>query len=138
MDQLQEREADGVGRDKRPVATGPAPSRRRFLGWMGRLGTVVIGGIAGTGILQEPASARRLYRWACCYLAFTPGGCPGSGSTFTCPSGWYKRWWSCCYGGIQRGCGECVKLRTDGKATTCLNAPDYKCSEGWTIGRTCG
>jgi hypothetical protein len=139
MDQLQEREEDGAGRDERPAAAnGPAPSRRRFLGWMGRLGTVVIGGIAGAGILEETATARPKYKWACCYLAFTPGGCPGSGSTFTCPSGWYKRQWTCCYGGLQRGCGECVKLYPAPKPTTCWDAPAFKCSEGWTIGRTCG
>lgn len=137
MDQEPESAQDAIGPDEHSLNTsGQTTSRRRFLHWMGRLGTVVVGSIAGAGILQESATGavQPKYAWACCSLAYPPGGCPGSGSTFTCPSGgWVKRWWVCCYGGLQRGCGECMK-----GGTTCHNGTSYICSEGWTIRRSCG
>lgn len=114
--------------DGSAASTRPNPSRRRFLRWMGRVGTVVIGGAAGTSILADTAagSPRLDVVVLCCHLARSPGGCPGSGPGYTCPSGYTKRYWYCCYGNRLVGCGECQR-----GGTTCFNGSTYACSEYW-------
>lgn len=102
--------------------------RRGFLGWVGRLGVVAVGAIAGAGVLERPADA---YTYHCCTLARPPGGCPGSGSGFTCPSGYYRRVWGCCRSdGRYVFCGECTT------GSTCHTGSFY-CSEGWVSGNVC-
>jgi hypothetical protein len=110
---------------QQPSSAGPAraTSRRGFLGFMGRLGVGVIGGMAGVATLEKPADAHG-YHYSCCHLARSPGGCPGSGSSFTCPTGYNKRVWYCCRGVYLTGCGECTK------STSCWSGP-YACSEYW-------
>jgi len=110
-------------------------SRRGFLGWLSRLGIAVVGSAAGVGALDRPAEASsgRLNVIAgCCVLARHPGGCPGSGPTFTCPAGWRKRVWNCCGGGRLQGCGECQSGTGD-----CHHGGTYKCSEHWTTSNVC-
>lgn len=96
-------------------------SRRGFLGWMGRLGMTVVGGIAGVTALREPASANP----GCCDLA-TSTRCSG-GAGFSCPSGYRKRVWYCASGSTTYGCGECTT------GSDC-HSGDYACSEVWAEG----
>jgi hypothetical protein len=65
----------------------------------------------------------------CCDLA-NPNGpfCPHSGPKYdyTCPPGYQKMWWYCCYGTKVLGCGECTK------ANTCWIGP-WPCSIWWDV-----
>jgi hypothetical protein len=99
-----------------------AGSRRGFLGWMGRLGMAVVGGIAGVTALREPALANP----GCCDLA-TSTSCSGDGAGFSCPSGYNKRVWYCASGNTTYGCGECTT------GSDC-HSGDYACSEVWAEG----
>lgn len=109
-------------------AQRPGTSRRGFLGWAGRMGMVAVGAIAGATVFQEAAQA---YTFYCCGLAKPPGGCPGSGSSFTCPSPYRKRLWECCRSdGRVVFCGECTT------GSTCHTGTFY-CSEGWVSGALC-
>jgi hypothetical protein len=115
------------------------PTRRGFLGWLGRLGIVVVGSAAGVTAIEESASADgRCVRFvACCCLKrlTTCSGCrsPGSGSTIVCPGGSVKRIWYCCAGGRQYGCAECTR-----NGTTCQNTTNAACSCAFRTGRNCG
>lgn len=104
-------------------------NRRGFLGFMGRVGIVAVGGVAGLVATQSAAEADGYcnYPRACCCLKHYPGSCPGSGSSYSCPSGWTKKTWACCTGGRWYGCGECVQ------STSCWVGP-WVCSEYWYIG----
>lgn len=115
------------------MAHPPGASRRGFIRWAGRVGFTSVGVLAGlTATRQE---ARACYSAACCCLIRPSGGCPGSGSGFSCPSGYYKRIWGCCSGGRDWGCGECTKASSCWGATSSNTA----CSEHWSIGLTgCG
>lgn len=85
-----------------------AADRRGFIGWMGRLGLGVIGAVAGLLATAETASAHGIHV-GCCHLSNT-SSCSGSGSSYNCPSGTYKRAWHCCQtDGGYRMCGECIK-----------------------------
>jgi hypothetical protein len=120
-----------AGRDSRPTPNARrGTSRRGFLGWMGRVGITVVGGIAGATALADPAMA--CIQAGCCCLAKSPGGCSGSGPTFRCPSGWYKRVWYCCGGGRLQGCGECQR-----GSGNCRQGGTYLCSEHWTTQNVC-
>lgn len=122
---------EDAGRDPHPrPQDGRGSSRRGFLKWMGRVGITVVGGIAGTAALADPAMA--CIQAGCCCLAKQPGGCPGSGPTFTCPQGYRKRVWYCCGGGRLQGCGECQTGTGD-----CFHGGTYKCSEHWTTQNIC-
>jgi len=113
--------------------TTKGTNRRGFLRWTGRVGITSVGVLAGLTAVQPAAHACIAH--ACCCLIKPSGGCPGSGSGFTCPSGYTKRIWGCCQGGRDWGCGECTTASTCWGATTANTA----CSEHWSIGQTgCG
>lgn len=133
------------------AAVGPfAPTRRR---WMTRTGMALVAMVATTMAKSSGrASASRssgympsatanhqscwpetgVYPAGCCYLA-CPNSCSGTGSNFTCPSGYNKKTWTCCDGGGQRVryCGECTT------GSTCSERAHFHCSETWTQNPTC-
>src|SRR5262245_30103772 len=114
----------------------PEKDRRGFLGWMGRVGFVSIGAIAGLTATQQAASANHgechTPAGTCCCLAFAPGGCPGDGSSHTCPGGYVKRWWWCCYShALTWACSECVP-DLSGTGESCFNS-GATCSEYWFV-----
>ncbi len=104
------------------------PSRRGFFGRFARVGAVVVGGIAGLSLMNGEAEAvgTNCYRYGCCCLAKPPGGCPGSGTTYSCPSGWYRKYWTCVVNGIGYYCGEC---QSRNQACTNKSGNSYLCSE---------
>lgn len=118
----------------------PENNRRGFLRWVSRVGFVTVGGIAGLTATQHVAQASpsrsgvacNTPAGTCCCLAFPPGGCPGSGSTHTCPSGYVKRWWWCCYShALTWACSECVP-DVSGTGESCFNS-GATCSEYWFV-----
>jgi hypothetical protein len=102
------------------------PSRRGFLGRFAGASAAVIGGIAGLSLTKGEAEATPCHVYGCCCLAHPPGGCPGSGTTYSCPSGWYRKYWTCVVNGIGYYCGECQSRNQD-----CTNKTGntYLCSE---------
>jgi hypothetical protein len=95
-------------------------NRRTFLVWTGRLGIGAVGGLASLTATARPAKA---YTYGCCHLAKPAGGCPGSGCSFSCPSGYRKRTWGCCTSnGRVMVCGECTT------GASCWSGT-FKCSE---------
>lgn len=90
----------------------------------------LFGGAAALASRPETASAT--YNVACCTLAKPNGSCPGGSGLggFSCPSGYTKRYWYCCYGGRLWGCGECTK------ASTCWAGP-FACSKAWSSQNAC-
>jgi hypothetical protein len=71
------------------------------------------------------------YPYHCCGLATNThcSGCP-SGS-FSCPSGYHRKYWFCCQNGGLYGCGECTK-----STTSCFSGP-FKCSCGYVASGPC-
>jgi len=104
------------------------PSRRGFIGGFARIGAAVVGGIAGMSLMTDSAEAvgSNCYRYGCCCLAKPPGGCPGSGSSYSCPSGWYRKYWTCVVSGIGYYCGEC---QSRNQSCTNKSGNTYLCSE---------
>jgi hypothetical protein len=99
--------------------------RASFLARLRRVGTIVVGGIAVTWI-DAPSAFAAPY---CCSLAYPNGpwcgGRPGLNFQ-SCPSGYHKQEWSCCWGTHLFYCEECTQSRT-----TCWNGP-WKCSNYYT------
>jgi hypothetical protein len=108
--------------------------RGRFLGRLSRVGIVLIAATAGLFRSAEPAFASvSCLMYKCCCLAYPPGGCPGGNhSNHTCPSGYTKRLWGCCYLGTTQlyACSECTK------GSSCWEGP-WACSAYWSLGATC-
>ncbi|MGH8910291.1 MAG: hypothetical protein ACRD0K_28305 [Egibacteraceae bacterium] len=100
-------------------------SRRGFLGWMGRLGIAVVGGVAGLTTLGRPAAAE-VTGPGCCNLAVSTK-CENEGPNYKCPDGYQKQLWYCTSGGTTYGCGECTT------GPNCRSG-DYVCSVGWIEG----
>lgn len=110
-------------------------SRRGFLGWAGRVGVTTIGAVAGLTATQATATADgRCNRTPFCCCLKRTNDCAGTAAGFTCPSGWTKRTWNCCWfaspisPGATYGCGECVK-----GGTNCFNATSFTCSKYWLV-----
>jgi hypothetical protein len=107
------------------------PTRRGFLGWMGKVGITVVGGAAGVSVLGGTASAGAknpaLYTYACCHLALPNNCARNSSGNAVCPSGSTMRAWHCCMPGGSRtyACGECTT------GADC-NHGSFKCSAYWT------
>ena len=103
-------------------------STRRRLTRLSLLGAAVVGAIARTWADAPDAGATPY----CCDLYYPNGpwcgGSPGTGN-FTCPSGYYKRDWTCCAPAGLVTCWECTK------STTCWAGP-YACSN-YSIGPGC-
>lgn len=111
----------------------PAPgeirwTRSRF-SRLSLLGAGLVGALAKTWV-DAPDAAASPY---CCNLAFPNGpwcgGTQGSGN-FTCPSGYYKQFWTCCAPAGLVSCWECT---TD--SSTCEGG-SYVCSN-YSIGPGC-
>lgn len=143
------RPGDAIGAD----ATGGARiGRSSFLRWGGKVGLGLVGAV--TAAVKSPplalaapapsaAGARPMtasHCWpntgpfavGCCALACPSSHyCSGTGSSYTCPSGYNKKQWSCCDSdGRVRFCGECT---TGGN---CTELATFICSETWK-GPTC-
>ena len=67
-------------------------------------GLAVVAAVGAVLIGARPAAAYPV----CCDLAYGAYTCPGTGSNYTCPSGYYKQEWTCYEGGHYYGCGECT------------------------------
>lgn len=103
--------------------------RRRVLGWAGKLGLGAVASVAALAADPERAEAAAYY---CCVLGSSTT-CPGSGANYTCPSGYYKRFWYCCHStGRYIGCGECAR----GSSGPCGQSP-WACSKGWVTSNPC-
>ncbi|GII95824.1 hypothetical protein [Sinosporangium siamense] len=65
--------------------------------------------VAGLATLLNPArAAADCLGSPCCYLAScTRCSYSGSPSSYTCPPGYYKTYWTCVSGGYTYACGEC-------------------------------
>ncbi|MHA4813065.1 hypothetical protein ACXZ65_01785 [Streptomyces aculeolatus] len=82
--------------------------RRGALGLLGKGGMVMVAGLAGVFATSTEAAARDVY---CCHLSDKPNcplGCPNSYSV-CCPSGYYRRSWTCMSGTRYIVCYECTK-----------------------------
>ncbi|MCW2878493.1 MAG: hypothetical protein JWQ95_2593 [Sphaerisporangium sp.] len=117
--------ASAVGLDE---SGHPGSNRRRFLGWMGKVGVTTIGAVAGLAATSKAAEAAN---WRCCNLAQPNNFCPtNSSAQYVCPSGYSMKVWTCCSGSppYQRryACGECTK------GANCNTGP-FICSAGWTV-----
>lgn len=119
MRQRFESVADAAQQGRSALDGERAGSRRGFLGWMGRIGATVVGGLAGVTALGEEALAAP----NCCHLA-TSVNCDGSGPDYRCPAGYQKQVWYCTSGGRTLGCGECTTGRN-------CRSGNYACSESW-------
>lgn len=100
------------------------PDRRGFFRRASAIGAAVVGGIAVTWADAPTALASPL----CCELAHPNGPwCGGSQglSSFSCPSGYSKRYWTCAYASCEIGCYECAK------GSNCWTGP-WSCSN-WKI-----
>ncbi|MFJ2029145.1 hypothetical protein [Streptosporangium sp. NPDC087985] len=102
--------------------------RRRFLGWMGKVGVTTIGVVASLAATSKTAEAAN---WACCSLALPNTFCKtNSSAQYICPTGYTMKTWTCCSGSapFQRryACGECTK------GSNCSTGP-FICSAGWTV-----
>lgn len=106
---------------ERRAATRDRFVRRSFLGRTGRLGAMVVAGIAATWI--DAPAAKAVYDY-CCDLWFPNGpfcgGSPNNGS-FTCPAGYTKRLWGCTQPCWVVQCYECTT------GPTCWD-PTFACS----------
>jgi hypothetical protein len=102
------------------------PSRRGFLGWMGRVGLTAVGAISGVAATQGVAEAAP----GCCQLRYGRNTCPFRNGYPYCTQGTMKGWY-CCNGTapFQRKyfCGEC----TPGTGN-CFQGPWY-CSAYYTV-----
>jgi hypothetical protein len=117
--------------------SGPLVGRPTFLRWLSRAGIGVVAATA-TVIARAPGRAGAnpvppchpdLVQRGCCCLFYEPGGCPGAGSSHTCPSGFTKKTWTCCQSIVLYHCSECVG------GASCKEGP-FACSEVWTSGST--
>jgi hypothetical protein len=106
------------------VREGPSNSvtaRRGFLGWMGRVGLAVVGGVSGITALSGTAHADPESH--CCNLG-SSYVCGGDGPNYLCPEGYMKRVWYCSMGGQTYGCGECTS------GSNCRSG-EFACSKVW-------
>lgn len=104
--------------------TVPDQDRRGFLWRASAIGAAVVGGIAATWTDAPSAAAAPL----CCDLEYPNGPfCGGTQGTnsFSCGSGYTKRYWTCGYLSCEIGCYECTK------GSSCWSGP-WACSN-WAI-----
>lgn len=68
----------------------------------------------------------------CCNLALPDTNCPGTAPNVSCPSGYVKKEWTCCYTAGHRvwGCIECTT------GSTCWNG-SFACSDYYPTQYTC-
>jgi hypothetical protein len=109
------------------------------LGWLSQLGMGLVSFFAKLTDTGYPAKEQagddaadaRILAPFCCQLA-NPNGpfCSYTGEkyNYTCPSGYQKMWWYCCYGTRLLGCGECSSM----SATNCWTPP-WPCSIWWDV-----
>lgn len=115
--------ADERSTEGAPAAGSGGLARRRIMKLIGRGGIGLVAGLAGVFAASRPAAAAP----HCCDLYYYPNNqCKGCGYNYTCPSGYYKRYWLCVSGVRVFGCGEC-QSRDD----TCWRGGTYKCSKWW-------
>lgn len=102
-----------------------SPTRRRFLRRLTGASAGLFAGIAAAG--ADDAAA---YPYACCALASNThcSGC--STGSFSCPSGYNKKYWFCCQSGQLYGCGECTH------GSSCYIGP-WVCSCGYRASGPC-
>lgn len=126
---LQARSAKlDIGRQKADAAERTAvnpPARRGALGYLTKGGMALVAGLAGVLATSEPAAAD-CQGSPCCQLARCTV-CPGS-CRYTCPSGYYRRYWWCAAGARIIGCGECTT-----SSSSCWSGSFY-CSVWWDDG----
>ncbi|MDI6103370.1 hypothetical protein QLQ12_32650 [Actinoplanes sp. NEAU-A12] len=110
--------------DQKMSVDGPATAGRRgVLTFLSVGGMALVGGLAGVFQTAEPASAGLAS--PCCSLASNTR-CSGRCHNYTCPSGYYKRYWWCTAGVRPIGCGECQK-----GSGTCWEGTSFACSTWW-------
>lgn len=97
--------------------------RRTLLRRLTGLGAAVVGAAALTWSDAPEAFAANV---ACCDLYYPNGpycgGYAGNNGNFSCPSGTYRRLWTCPYNGYYWNCWECDN------GSTCWNGSKYACS----------
>lgn len=115
--------ADSPAAHDRP-ALPPVP-RRRMISWLSAGGLVLVGGLANLLGTAQPARAD-CQGSPCCHLA-SCRVCSWSTSRcrYTCPGGYYKRYWYCAAGARFIGCGECTT-----SSSSCWSGSFY-CSIWW-------
>jgi len=112
--------------------------RPMFMKLISRAGIAAVAGVGSLFVrLSSAAASPPDYPCdendGCCCLKQPPGGCPGSGSSHTCPSGSAKRMWTCCgaSGTLVRFCSECTTTPESGCWPNAARTTEYKCSETW-------
>jgi hypothetical protein len=128
--------------DAREWNLGPGPERAipSPLDWLSRLGMGLVSLAAKLIHKKKRAEDKAgehddaedgVLAPYCCNLA-NPNGpwCAYSGNRwdYTCPPGYQKMWWYCCYGTSTLGCGECSSMT----ATNCWTPP-WPCSMWWSV-----
>ncbi|MEU8247509.1 hypothetical protein [Nonomuraea sp. NPDC048916] len=98
------------------------PARRSALGLLMKGGTALVAAVAGVISMTQPAAADCLGS-PCCSLA-SCRRCSG-GCNYSCPSGYYRRYWSCLAGVRVIWCGECTS-----SSSSCW-AGSFYCSVWW-------
>ncbi|GAB3938986.1 hypothetical protein [Micromonospora vulcania] len=98
--------------------TDRRPSRRFAL--MGAASAVVAG--LATVLKASPAVADCLGSPCCSLASCTRCHYAVEPDRYTCPSGYYRTFWTCTSGGRTYGCGECSKSKT-----SCWSGP-FACS----------
>jgi hypothetical protein len=115
------------------ISSESTSDRRRFLTRVSGVGAAVVGAIAFTWLDDGTASAATPCNgnYLCCDLAHPNGPyCGGhiGTSSFSCPSGYSKRFWTCC---CQECCVDCYECA---KGSSCFDGP-WACSNAVA---TCG
>lgn len=101
------------------------PGRRGFLKRAGAAGAAVVGWIAVTWADSPMAEAAP----GCCTLRYPNGpycGGHAPSNSFSCPSGYHKRYWSCHTEHFYYTCWECAK------GSDCFSGP-WACSNYYVV-----
>lgn len=102
-----------------------SPERRGALGLLSRGGLAMVGGLAAVLASATPAAAD-CQGSPCCSLA-SCNKCSGS-CHWTCPSGYYRKFWWCAAGARFIGCGECQNVNDACEPT---RSTRWSCSVWW-------